>query len=259
MGKLSNIRLFLLDMDGTFYLDSTPLPGALEFLQALREKQVPFAFLTNNSSRGRAAYFEKLSKIGVTLSEQELLTSADATLFYLAEHRFSKDLLLIGTESLCAQFTGAGYRVNVGKADAVVLGFDTTLTYQKLCDLCDAVRAGLPYIATHPDFNCPVEGGYIPDIGGVIALVEACTGRRPDAVIGKPNGYIAQAAADRFGVDLGDICMVGDRLYTDIALGRCGVKTALVFTGEATPESYAAGTERATWVFDGIGDMITEL
>lgn len=259
MGLLSGVKLFLLDMDGTFYLDTTPLPGALDFLDALRAKGVPFAFLTNNSSKGRAAYFEKLAKMGVQLAEKELLTSADATLFYLAEQQFSKNLLLIGTESLCEQFRAAGYCVNADHPDAVVLGFDTTLTYEKLTLLCNAVRAGLPYIATHPDFNCPVEGGYIPDIGGVIALVEACTGRRPDAVIGKPNGYIAKAAADRFKVPLRDICMVGDRLYTDIALGRAGVQTALVYTGEATPESYAASEEHATYVFNGINEMACEL
>lgn len=259
MGSLSQIQLFLLDMDGTFYLDNQPLPGALEFLGALHKRRIPFAFVTNNSSRGRAAYFKKLGSMGVSLSEQQLLTSADATLSYLEEQHFSKDLLLIGTDSLCEQFEKAGYRTNSPHPQAVVLGFDTSLTYQKLCLLCDAVRAKLPYIATHPDLNCPVTGGFIPDIGGVIALVKACTGREPDIVIGKPNGYIAQAAAQRFQVPLEQICMVGDRLYTDIALGHCGVKTALVFTGETTPEQYAASSERADWVFETIGDMVSEL
>lgn len=259
MGKLSGVRLFLLDMDGTFYLDDQPLPGALSFLDALRAKGIPFAFLTNNSSKGRDAYFEKLASMGVFIAPRELLTSADATISYLQENGFDRHISLIGTESLCAQFAQAGFAVNEGKPAAVVLGFDTTLTYEKLCILCDLVRAGLPYIATHPDFNCPVQGGFIPDIGGVIALVEACTGRRPNAIIGKPNGYIAKAAAQRFGVDLADICMVGDRLYTDIALGACGVQTALVFTGEATRADYAAGGLAASYLFDSIGDMSAEL
>lgn len=142
---------------------------------------------------------------------------------------------------------------------AVVLGFDTTLTYEKLVLLCDAVRAGLPYIATHPDYNCPVKGGFIPDIGGVIALVEACTGRGPDAVIGKPNAAIARAAAARFGVPLERICMVGDRLYTDIALGACGVRTALVLSGETSAADYEKSAVRADFVFAGLGEMIPEL
>lgn len=259
MGQLSSVQLFLLDMDGTFYLDATPLPGALEFLDALRSKNVPFAFLTNNSSKGKQDYLKKLAAMNVFVTEKEMLTSGDATLSFLEKENFSKELLLIGTPSLEAQFADAGYQLDSAEPKAVVLGFDTTLTYDKLTLLCNAVRAGLPYIATHPDFNCPVEGGYIPDIGGVIALVKACTGREPDAIIGKPNRFIAEAAASRFGVALSDICMVGDRLYTDIALGRCGVKTALVYTGEATPELYAASDETATWTFGSIKDMIAEL
>lgn len=258
-GVLGEIGLFLLDLDGTFYLDGTPLPGALAFLDALRAKGVPFAFLTNNSSRGRREYLDRLGGMGAAVGERELLTSADATIDYLNEEGFAREILLIGTPSLTEQFAAAGFETAAPDPKAVVLGFDTTLTYDKLVALCDAVRAGLPYIATHPDFNCPVKGGFIPDIGGVIALVEACCGRRPDAVIGKPNGFIARAAANRFGVPLERICMVGDRLYTDIALGRCGVKTALVLSGETTAEDYAKSEIRADFVFSGIWEMAAAL
>ena len=219
-------------MDGTFYLGDQLLPGALEFLQLCRKKQLPFAFLTNNSSRGKADYLAKLRRLGAQVTERELFTSADATLLYLQSRGMPKDILLIGTPSLEAQFLAEGYRLNGSAPQAVVIGFDTTLTYEKLVRLCDAVRAGLPYIATHPDYNCPVPGGCIPDIGALIAFVKASTGREPDAVIGKPNEYIAQAAAQRFGVPLEQVCMVGDRLYTDIALGACGCRTALVLCGE---------------------------
>lgn len=240
MHDLKQTKLFLLDMDGTFYLGDALLPGALEFLALCRETGRQFAFLTNNSSRGKADYVARLRGFGAAVTEREIFTSADATLLYLAERGFSKDILLIGTPSLEAQFTQAGYTVRADAPQAVVLGFDTTLTYQKLTRLCDAVRAGLPYIATHPDLNCPVSGGMLPDIGAVIAFVKASTGRAPDAVIGKPNGYIARAAARRYGVPLEEICMVGDRLYTDIALGACGCGTALVLCGETTPEALAA-------------------
>ena len=169
-----------------------------------------------------------------------MYTSVDATLAYLAQHGFSRELLLMGTPSLEAQSAAAGYETAAKDPAAVVLGFDTTITYEKLTRLCDAVRAGLPYIATHPDFNCPVPGGFIPDIGAVIAFVKASTGREPDAVIGKPNGYIARAAAASFGVPLEKTCMVGDRLYTDIALGACGCGTALVLCGESSLDDLAA-------------------
>lgn len=232
----------MLDMDGTFYLDDTLLPGALEFLALCRATGRQFAFLTNNSSKSKADYLAKLTRLGADVTEHDIFTSGDATLLYLAENGFPKDILLIGTPSLEAQFAAEGYTVRAAKPRAVVLGFDTTITYDKLRLLCDAVRAGLPYIATHPDYNCPVAGGFIPDIGAVIAFVKASTGRDPDAVIGKPNAYIARAAAHKYGVSLEDVCMVGDRLYTDIALGACGCGTALVLCGETTPEALAAGS-----------------
>lgn len=240
MFDLHAAQLFLLDMDGTFYLGDELLPGAAEFLDFCRETGRKFTFLTNNSSRSKTDYLEKLARLGISVTEREMYTSGDATLAYLAQHGFSRELLLIGTPSLEAQFAAVGYETAASDPAAVVLGFDTTITYEKLTRLCDAVRAGLPYIATHPDFNCPVPGGFIPDIGAVIAFVKASTGREPDAVIGKPNGYIARAAAASFGVPLEKTCMVGDRLYTDIALGACGCGTALVLCGESSLDDLAA-------------------
>ena len=199
MYDVTTAKLFLLDMDGTFYLDDTLLPGALEFLALCRATGRQFAFLTNNSSKSKADYLAKLTRLGADVTEHDIFTSGDATLLYLAENGFPKDILLIGTPSLEAQFAAEGYTVRAAKPRAVVLGFDTTITYDKLRLLCDAVRAGLPYIATHPDYNCPVAGGFIPDIGAVIAFVKASTGRDPDAVIGKPNAYIARAAAHKYG------------------------------------------------------------
>ena len=259
---LHDVRLFLLDMDGTFYLGERLLPGALEFLQLCRERGIPFAFLTNNSSRGRRDYLDKLRRLGAAVTQRELFTSADATLLYLREKDMPRRLLVIGTPSLTAQFAAEGYETDAAQPQAVVIGFDTTLTYEKLVRLCDAVRAGLPYIATHPDLNCPVPGGMIPDIGALIAFVKAATGREPDAVIGKPNAYIAHAAAQRFGVPLENVCMVGDRLYTDIALGACGCQTALVLCGETSREDLARSGLRPTAVcrdLAQLGELVKEM
>lgn len=255
MQSIQNTQLFLLDMDGTFYLDDTLLPGALAFLDKCRERGIAYSFLTNNSSKSKGDYLAKLARLGVCVTEREMFTSGDATLLYLAEHGVSRDILLIGTPSLAAQFAAQGYNVCAQAPQAVVLGFDTTLTYEKLTALCNAVRAGLPYIATHPDLNCPVAGGFIPDIGAVIAFVKASTGREPDAVIGKPNGYIARAAAQRFGVPLAQVCMVGDRLYTDIALGACGCMTALVLCGESSRADLAASALSPTVVCENLEEL----
>ncbi|MEG0179041.1 MAG: HAD-IIA family hydrolase [Oscillospiraceae bacterium] len=255
MFSIANTKLFMLDMDGTFYLGDTLLPGAKEFLQHCRNKKIAYTFLTNNSSKSPKDYIEKLALLGVNITRREIFTSADATLEYLSEKNFAKNILLIGTDSLEQQFKDNGYKIDDKDGDCVVLGFDTSITYSKLTALCDAVRSGKPYIATHPDFNCPTDGGFIPDIGAVIAFVKASTQREPDAVIGKPNGYISKAAAKSFGVELEDVCMVGDRLYTDIALGKCGCGTALVLCGETSAEQ----AQKSDIVPDIIADNLAQL
>ena len=261
MSSLGDVGLFMLDMDGTFYLGRQLLPGAAEFLGLCRQKGIQFTFVTNNSSKSPADYLQKLAGMGVEVSRDEMLTSADATLLYMEEQALPRDILLVGTPSLERQFTEAGYTLAaaVQAAKAVVLGFDTTLSYEKLTKLCNAVRAGLPYIATHPDFNCPVEGGYIPDIGAVIAFVQAATGRQPDEIIGKPNAAIARAAARRFGLPLQKLCMVGDRLYTDIALGSCGVQTALVLSGESTRADAANSPHKPDYIFENLAELAAAL
>ena len=253
--SLADAELFLLDMDGTFYLDNRLLPGAQDFLRICKDLGVRYTFVTNNSSKSPQAYIEKLEHMGVYISSAEILTSGDATLMWMEDQGLGRDILLIGTESLEAQFAERGYHLDAPSPCLVVLGFDTSLTYQKLTALCDAVRSGIPYIATHADLNCPTADGYIPDIGATIAFVEASTGRRPDVILGKPNGLIAQAAARRADVPLERLCMVGDRLYTDIALGQCGVLTALVLTGESTLEDLRDSPYRPDFVFQGLLEM----
>lgn len=258
--SLSETKLFLLDMDGTFYLGDTLLPGAVAFWELCRERGIKCAFLTNNSSRSRDTYLQRLQGMGVPhLSEEQIFTSADATLLYLKEQDLGPEVLLIGTPSLEQQFMQEGFVLNGQHPKAVVLGFDTTLTYQKLTDLCHAVNAGLPYIATHPDFVCPMPGGAIPDIGATIAFVEAATGRKPDAVIGKPNAFIAQAAARRYGCEVEEICMVGDRLYTDIALGQCGCGTVLVLSGESTVEDLPNAVHQPDVICENLAGLCEKL
>ncbi len=259
LSELANIRLFLLDMDGTFYLDDRLLPGAAELLAL--ERTAPFStlFLTNNSSRSTADYVRRLAKLGVQVPPEKILTSGEAAIRWLLRERWPRRLLVIGTPSLEQQFREAGFTLTEDAPAAVVLGFDTTLTYHKLTALCNAVRAGLPYLATHPDLNCPVQGGYVPDIGAVIAFVRAAAGREPDVIIGKPNAGIAQAAAERTGVPLAQIAMVGDRLYTDIAMGACGVRTVFVLSGEGTREELPRYAVQPDWIFDDLQGLVDAL
>jgi HAD superfamily hydrolase (TIGR01450 family) len=165
-------------------------------------------------------------------------------------------LYVVGTAALEEEFRGRGFELSTERPELAVLGFDTTLTYAKLWRLCDLVRAGLPYIATHPDINCPTENGMLPDIGATIAFVKASTGRAPDLVVGKPNRLIVEAAARKLGLPVEALGMVGDRLYTDIALGQAsGIPTALVLSGETKLEDLEGSPFRPDEVFANLGAL----
>jgi len=230
---LSRIKAFVLDMDGTVFLSDRLLPGAIELVDYLKYSGIPFLFLTNNSSRHRGQYADKLNRLGLDVDESMIFTSGEATAHFLREHfPHIQRIDLFGTAALEEEFRGNGFTLTKEYPQALVLGFDTTLTYEKLWRLCDGVRAGIPYFATHPDINCPLENGVMPDIGAMIAFVAASTGRNPDYVIGKPNPPVVRALVRRLGLPTDQICMVGDRLYTDIALGQAGLRTVLVLSGE---------------------------
>lgn len=229
---LAKAKCFLFDMDGTLYLGERVLPGARELLNWLIEQRIPYFLLTNNSSRSSRDYFAKVQRLGLPVGEQQIFTSGEATAIFLNRHYFEKRVYVVGTPSLESEFVAHGIHLRDTNPDVVVLGFDTTLTYAKLQKLCDFIRAGIPYIATHPDINCPTESGFMPDIGAMMALVAASTNRTPDVVIGKPNAPIVEAICEKTGYTPPELVMVGDRLYTDIAMGQTGLKTVLVLSGE---------------------------
>lgn len=254
--KLSPILGFLLDMDGTFYLSDRLLEGALRFVDLLRQQSKPFLFLTNNSSRHRREYASKISRLGLPLDEESVLTSGEATALHLKKLQARANIFLVGTPSLEEEFRQHGFHLSAQKPDYLVLGFDTSLTYQKLWALCDFVRAGVPYIATHPDFNCPTEGGYMPDVGAMIAFVRAATGREPDLVVGKPNRIIVEAAAAKLNLAVSQLAMIGDRLYTDIALGQTsGIATMLVLSGETKMEDLRTSPFQPDYIFENLAGV----
>jgi len=254
--KLSTVRGFLLDMDGTFYLSDRLLDGALRFIDLLREQKKEFLFLTNNSSKHRRQYAEKISRLGLPITEDLVLTSGEATALYLKEQHPEARLFVVGTPSLEEEFRHFGFQLVEQEPDFLVLGFDTTLTYQKLWTLCDFVRAGIPYIATHPDFNCPTETGWMPDIGAMIAFVKAATDREPDMVVGKPNRLIVDAAAAKMNLPVNQLTMVGDRLYTDIALGQSsGIATVLVLSGETKIEDLKDSPFQPDYTFQNLAGL----
>ena len=155
-----------------------------------------------------------------------------------------------------AELEQMGVAIDNAHPDYVLIAYDTTLDYAKMTAVCDFVRAGLPYIATHPDFNCPTETGFAPDIGAIIAFIEASTGRRPDLIIGKPYGGIVEEAMKATGLQKDELAMVGDRLYTDIATGRnFGILSILVLTGEATLQDVEKSDVKPDLIFDRLSSM----
>jgi 4-nitrophenyl phosphatase len=229
---LSDVQCFLMDMDGTIYLGERLLPGAEAWLDLLEINTIPYYFLTNNSSRSRLEYAEKLKSLGLQIPPEKIFTSGEATAIYLEQQAPDARLFVLGTPALQQAFERYGFGLTDENPDMAVLGFDTTLTYDRLWRFCDFVAAGKPYFATHPDINCPTETGFKPDIGAMIELIAASTGRRPDVIVGKPNAPMVRALAQKTGFAVEDHCMIGDRLYTDIAMGQWGIMTALVLSGE---------------------------
>ena len=248
-------------MDGTFYLGDRIIPGGLEFLDALKKTGRTARFLTNNSSRSASTYAEKLARMGVPAAYRDVITSGQAAARYCLTHFPGKTGYLLGNPVLRAELAAMGLRFcDSDDADYVLAAFDTTLDYGKLCRVCDLIRAGKPYIATHPDFNCPTEHGFIPDLGAFMALIHASTGRWADVVIGKPNRGIVDEALARTGFALHEMAMVGDRLYTDVATGvNHGMTGILVLSGEAKHSDIDTSDVKPDLIFGRLSDIIPYL
>lgn len=253
---LEEKRLFVLDMDGTFYLEDKPIDGALDFLDALKKKNKKFIFFTNNSSKSISDYIEKLVAMGVEADEKTILSSGSVTIDFLRRNRSEKKVFLIGTPSLMEGFIKEGINLTEESPDIVVLGFDTTLDYEKIYKGCTFIRDGAEFIATHPDLNCPVKGGMMPDTGSMIKMFSASTGVEPE-IMGKPNSHTVEAIESITGIKREKMVFVGDRLETDIAIGiRNKASAVLVMTGATDHEILGASDIKPTFHVPSIASLI---
>jgi HAD superfamily hydrolase (TIGR01450 family) len=231
---LEAVRAVAFDLDGTIYLQGTPLPGALELLDALRRSGTDYLFVTNNSSVSGATYLDKLAAIGLQPTRSQVLTSNDVAITHLIEAGIKRPYLM-ATAEVRADYLAAGLQHEEEDPDAVLLTFDTSLTFQKLALATRHVGAGLPYLATHPDVTCPIEGGFLPDTGSFIELFAAATGRRPQ-VLGKPHAGMISEIVRRLQLPAPQIAFVGDRLQTDIQMAAdAGFVSVLTLTGVTQP------------------------
>ncbi|HZK34095.1 MAG TPA: HAD-IIA family hydrolase [Bacillota bacterium] len=253
---LQDKKVFILDMDGTFYLGDRLLEGSLEFIDTLRDKGIDFLFFTNNTSKAPQFYLDKLVSMGCDIDKNQLATSGMVTIDYLLDRFNNPRVYLLGTPLLEDDFKANGLFLTDDRPDAVVVGFDTTLTYEKLNKACDLIRGGVPFLATHPDKNCPLEGGgLMPDCGAMCAFITASTEKEPK-YLGKPSFETIDYVIRRTGASKKELVFVGDRLETDIAIGsKHGVTTALVLTGVTRQKDLASSDVNPDIVADRLVDL----
>ena len=255
-----DFKNYLIDLDGTLYLGTEIIEGAVEFIQYLKDNCKNYVFLTNNSSKNSDSYAKKLTNLGIPCSPNEVFTSGEATALTLSLIKKNANVYVVGTSDLHSEISAAGLNIINGTntaPDFVALGFDTTLTYEKIRTACDFIRNGVPFYATQPDINCLIEGNkLLPNCGAITDMFIASTGISP-TIIGKPNLFIMDACFKKYGFKKGETLMIGDRLYTDIASGlKYGIKTALVLSGETTIEEYNASNYKADYVLESVKSII---
>jgi len=243
-GKLGHIRHVVLDLDGTLYKGSTLFDCTLPFLDRLASLGIGHTFITNNSSRGVDEYVAKLNGLGIPASRDRIYTSTDATIEYLrARLPAVRRLCLLGTPGMRGQLREAGFETTEQDPDAVVVGYDTTLTYERLCRAAYWISQGKPFLASHPDLVCPTDQPtLLVDCGAICACLTSATGRTP-VVLGKPDPAMLDGVCRRCHVSVEQVAIVGDRIYTDVVMAqRAGALSVLVLTGETTAEQ-AAGLD----------------
>ena len=256
--QLKDKKFFLLDMDGTIYLDNDLFDGTIEFLNEVKAKGGRYLFVTNNSSKSTDAYVRKLESIGITSTEDDFLTSTDATILYIKEKYQGRKFYCFGTESFYQQLSSAGIDVTTELCDGIdgiVMGNDNELSFKKLEDACKLLLDDIIYIATNPDWVCPTSFGYVPDCGSVAEMLWHASGKRP-YFIGKPRPEMLTLAMQKYGYTKDESVMIGDRVYTDIASGyNAGIDTIFVLSGEGTLDDAKNSATPPTYIINNIKEI----
>ena len=254
--ELRKKKVFFFDLDGTLYLGNKLFNGVIEILEALKEEGKRYFFLSNNSSKSTSDYLKKLNILNLNATRENIVLSQHPTISYLKKNNYNT-VFLLGNESLKKEFIEEGFTLSESNPEIIVLAFDQELTYNRLTKASYLLQKGLPYIATHLDDKCPTEDGFIPDAGGIAALLYKATERMP-IVFGKPNKEMLLFKLREIEVKPQDAVMFGDRLYTDIKMGiDAGVTTCCVLSGETTLEIINKNiSEKPDFIINGIWDIL---
>jgi 4-nitrophenyl phosphatase len=254
MELFSRIQAFFLDLDGTCYVGSRDLPFTIPFLNALHKRSIPYLFVTNNSSTTAAVYVEKLRRRGFPVHPEQVLTCGDSTARHLLLHTSYRKIFLVATPEVERSFVDAGFTLTTRGAQAVVLAFDTGITYKKMTDMAFLLQEGLPWYATSPDITCITEKGLTPDVGVFIAGMKTMTGREP-VILGKPSWAMVEAGLERLQNPCPqNVAMVGDQLDTDVSMGVLhGLVSILVLSGETDRDRAEAFSLKPDLVVENLG------
>ncbi len=251
-------RGYIFDLDGTIYRGERAIPGAPQTVAELRRRGCRVVFISNKPLQTRRDYAAKLTRLGIPATPEDVITSTYVLGRYLAREAPGARLYVVGEPPLLEELARFGLVITDGKGpvDFVVAAFDRTFDYQKLNTAFQAIRRGAHFVATNADRTCPVEGGEIPDAAAVIGAIEGCTGRKVELVAGKPSPMMIEAGLERLGVEPADCLVVGDRLETDIVMGkRAGTATALVLTGVTRREDLARAPVQPDYVLESVAEL----
>lgn len=250
---INGVKCFLLDLDGTVYLEGELIGDMKSTLDAIRNSGRRIVYLTNNSSRSRDVYIKRLTDIGIYDERDTVFTSGMSAVIYLNREYKKSPVYLMGTEALKDEFREGGINLVEDKPEVVVISYDTEINYDKITKVTHFVSKGAKYVTTHGDMLCPAKINYLPDVGAYIDMFETATGRRPDVNCGKPDSIMGESIMEMLGLKPHEIVMCGDRLSTDIAFGvNNGFWSILVWSGETTREDYSKSTVKASFTFDDL-------
>lgn len=253
-------RGYALDLDGTVYLGEELLPGAGETVRRLRDAGAKVVFITNKPLDTAERYAEKLTELGIPTQPEDVVTAVEALVHYLRERHPDRKLLPVSEDVVAERLADEGFRItdDPAEAEVVVVSFDRTFSYAKLHAAFRAIREnGAVIVATNPDAYCPTPEGGLPDCAAMLAAIEACTGARAEAVVGKPSPFMGDALLARLGMNASDVAVVGDRLSTDIVMGQTiGAAGILVLTGATSADAAQQNGVVPDAVLDGIHQLL---